>query len=93
MKSWMLEKKFFLLEVQILYPLLDLGFPSKKLIKELEEYSIGIFHSKVEVLKRLRIVPLLCEYFTKEAVEEAMKPGVNLCDISSLISRLYEGMV
>ena len=87
----MIKNGFFIMEAQLLQPLLDIGVSPTEIIDALEEYNTKNFRSKIQALRNLSLLPVLFEMYTKEAIDEATK-STNLCDFPKLLSELTKGI-
>ena len=90
LRNALAKMKFFQLECQRFYPLLDMGFTPKEVLDQMENYGISNFDHNIEVLKRVPLIPLICELFTIDAVRNA-KEVVNLFNIPGLFRELNKG--
>ena len=83
---------FFNVESNTLFPLLRIGWTPGQLIGELEKYNVKNFRSKAQAIKNLSVVPLLCEIYKKEAIDEVSK-ATSLCDLPKLLLGLTKGKI
>ena len=91
LQSSLLNDGFFILEAQRLFPLVDLNFTATKILEEAKKYGIQLFYGKVEVLRNGSIAPILCQVYSKRAVDEELE-STNLFNTPQLLSRLSKGI-